>query len=282
MPFRDILFHIDSYPEPTSEAAIDQVVGFGALLEARVTALAVAVQIPLQSNRLADYLLKLTDIAREAEAKSQEVCRSRLDHFERQAKAAGVFGGRLHETAGLFAYSDHLARRAETRDFCLVPLGQEFDGQIEAAQTVVFTSGRPALIFKPGEADLPARRLGGVVVAWDGSRCAARAMHEALPILQQAREVRLLTVLDDKPAAVGGLGAEPLRHLQAYGVQALVDEVKAMGRPIGQVLDEYVGQHKADLLVMGAYAHSRLREFVLGGATEHVLRRPHTAVFLSH
>lgn len=66
MSFKDILFHIDSYPEPTSEAAIDQVVEFVALLKGRVTALALAVRIPLHSNRLANYLLKLTEIAKEA------------------------------------------------------------------------------------------------------------------------------------------------------------------------------------------------------------------------
>ena len=61
MTFKDILFHIDSYPEATSEAAIDQAVGFVAALGGRVTALALAVRIPLHSNRLADYLLKLTE-----------------------------------------------------------------------------------------------------------------------------------------------------------------------------------------------------------------------------
>ena len=281
MTFKDILFHIDSYPEPTSETAIDQVVGFVGSLRGRVTALALAVRIPLQSNRLADYLLKLTEIAQEAENKSHQACVARLDDFARKAEAAGVLGGRLHETAELFAYSDHLAKRAETRDFCLVPLGQDYDGQMEAAQTVVFTSGRPVLVFKPGQANLPPK-ADQVVVAWDGSQRAARALHEALPILQQAREVRLLTIVGEKPAAASGIGAEPLRHLEAYGVQARVDEVDAAGRSIGEVFDAYFVERHADLLVMGAYAHSRLREFILGGATDHVLHHLKTAVFLAH
>jgi nucleotide-binding universal stress UspA family protein len=282
MALNDILFHIDSYPEPTSEAAIDQVVDFVGLLRGRVTALALAVRVPLHSNRLADYLLKLTEIAQEAETKSHQGCVARLEYFARRAEEAGVMAGRLHETAELFAYSDQLAKRAETRDFCIVALGQEFDGQIEAAQTVVFTSGRPVLVFKAAQADLPTRSLESIVVAWDGSRCAARALHEALPLLQQARAVRLLTVLGEKPAAAEGIAAEALRHLHAYGVRAGVDEVDAAGRSIGQVFDAYLAEHRADLLVMGAYAHSRLRELVLGGATEHVLRRPRTAVFLAH
>jgi nucleotide-binding universal stress UspA family protein len=282
MSFKDILFHIDSYPEATSEVAIDQVIGFVQALGGRVTALALAVRIPLQSNRLADYLLKLTEIAQEAESQSQAACAVRLEYFAGKAEAARVLGGRLHETAELFGYSDHLARRAESRDFCIVPLGEDFDGQIEAAQTVVFTSGRPVLVFKAGHADLPTRRPETVVVAWDGSQRAARALHEALPILQQAREVRVLTIVGEKPAVTRGIGAEPLRHLQAYGVPAVIDEVDAGGRSIGQVLDACLAERRADLLVMGAYTHSRLREFVLGGATEHVLHRPKTAVFLAH
>ncbi len=282
MAFKDILFHIDTYPEPTSEVAIDQTVEFVALLEGRVTALGLAVRVPMQSNRLADYLLKLTEIAQEAETKSQQACLTRLDYFSRRAEAANVMGGRVHETAELFAYSDHLAKRAEARDFCVIPLSEDYDGQIEAAQIVVFTSGRPVLIFRPGQADLPTRGLETVVVAWDGSQRAARALHEALPILQQAREVRLLTVVGEKPAAIRGIGAEPLRHLQAYGVQAVVDEVEAGGRSIGQVIDAYLEERHADLLIMGAYAHSRLQEFILGGATEHVLHRPRTAVFLAY
>lgn len=282
MTCKDILFHIDSYPEPTSETAIDQVVGFAGALGGRVTALALAVRIPLHSNRLADHLIKLTAIAQEVESDSHQACVAGLDYFARKAEPAGVMAGRLHETAELFAYSEHLARRAETRDFCIIPLGQDYDGQIEAAQTVVFASGRPVLVFKPGRADLPTGAVGTVVVAWDGSLRAARALHEALPILQLAREVRLLTVVGEKPAAAGGIGAEPLRHLEAYGVPAHVDEVDAAGRTIGEVFDAYLAERRAGLLVMGAYAHSRLREFVLGGATEHVLHRPKAAVFLAH
>lgn len=282
MAFKDILFHIDSYPEPTSETAIDQAVDFVGLLGGRVTALALAVQIPLRSNRLAEVLLKLTEIAQEAESKSHQACLVRLDYFADKAQAAGVMGDRLHETAALLAYSEHLAKRAETRDFCIVPLGEVYDGQVEAAQTVVFMSGRPVVVFKPGQADLPAHSLGRVVVAWDGSQRAARALHDALPILQQAREVRLLTVVGEKPAATRGLGAEPLRHLQAYGVPSVVDEVDAASRSVGEVFDTYLAEQRADLLVMGAYVHSRLREFILGGATEHVLHHPKTAVFLAH
>lgn len=282
MAFNDILLHIDTYPEPTSEADVRQAVDFVKLIGGRVTALGVAVHVPLHSNRLADYLLKLSEIAHEAEARSHAESRARLAVFTELARAAGVLGDALDERADLFDYSDYVARRAMVRDLCMVPLGGHFGGQIEVAQEAVFGSGRPVLAFKAGEADLPAAELGAVVVAWDGSRFAARALQEALPILKQAREVRVLTVVNDKPSAVAGMGAEPVRHLKAHGVAAVADEIDSRGEPIGAVLDRYVRQHEARLVVMGAYGHSRLREFILGGATEHVLSKPAVPVFLAH
>lgn len=131
-------------------------------------------------------------------------------------------------------------------------------------------------------ADLPRDSLGLVVLAWDNSRSAARALADALPLLVKAREVRVFTVVNDKPLACAGAGRDAVRHLLAHGVKAVVDEVDGQGRPIGQVLDAYVGEHHADLLVMGGYGRSRVREFILGGATEHMLSGSRAPLFLSH
>jgi nucleotide-binding universal stress UspA family protein len=71
-------------------------------------------------------------------------------------------------------------------------------------------------------------------------------------------------------------------HLARHGVEATMEDIKSGGRSIGEVFESYVEEHKVDLLVMGAYGHSRLREFILGGATESMLTRPPTWVLLSH
>jgi nucleotide-binding universal stress UspA family protein len=282
MALNDILLHIDSYPEATPETAIDQAVGFVAALGGTVSALAAQVVIPLQSNRVADYLIHLSDVAREQEAASADAARSTLQHFKSRAQAAGVFSQALLQKADLYLSSDEVAMQARTRDLCIVPLAGPYDGQMEVVEAVLFNSGRPVLVFRAGEASLPQRAPGTVVVAWDGSRCAARAMADALPILKLAGQVRILTIVHEKPAAVAGLGADALRHLKAHDVAAQVDEVDADGRAIGAVLDAYLAQHKPDLLVMGGYGHTRLREVILGGATEHMLNHPKTPIFLSH
>lgn len=282
MPLQDILLQVDSYPDPTPSAAIDDAIRFAAMVGGKLTLLAVRVDIPLRSNVLADRLIGLSALEQEWEAKSHAACRASLDHFTAKAGVAGVFiDGRI-EVMNLYDAPDLVARWARTRDLCIVPLANRFDGQTEVAQAAIFGSGRPVLCFRAGQPIVRGDSLGDVVIAWDGSRCAARAMADAAPILRKAGTVRVVTFVDEKPAATSGLGAEAVRHLAANGIAATSEDVASDGAPIGRTLDTYLKDRPADLLVMGAYGHSRWREFVLGGATEHVLRAPPTALLLSH
>jgi nucleotide-binding universal stress UspA family protein len=281
MPLKDILLQIDSYPDRTPDAAIDAAVGFASAVGGRLSALAVQVDIPLRSNALADRLVDLSGLEKEWEGRSLANCRAAVQHFEAAARAAGVFAGADVERINLYGVDDALARRARTRDLCIVPLADRYDGQIELAQQVIFQSGRPVLAFKADRPEL-ASAIGHVAVMWDASRSAARALSDALPILERATAVRLVTFVNEKDAARPGLGKEAVRHLAAHGIEAVAEEVDAKGTRIGRAIDDYLVRSPADLLVLGAYGHSRMLEFVLGGATEHVLRAPPTAVFLSH
>ena len=124
--------------------------------------------------------------------------------------------------------------------------------------------------------------LDKVIVAWDKSRPAARSISDAMPLLQKAKHVRLLTVFGEKSINSAGSGVEFARHLGLHGVSVVVDEVDAGGRTIGEVLQDQVKIREVDMIVMGAYGRSRLREFILGGATKSMLTHPPTALFLSH
>jgi nucleotide-binding universal stress UspA family protein len=120
-----------------------------------------------------------------------------------------------------------------------------------------------------------------IAVAFDGGGPATRAVAEALPFLVRAKEVRIFTVLGDKPT--NALKAVRLiSHLARHGVTAVAEDVSSNGLEIGEAFGVYVRDHSADLLVMGAYGHSRLREFILGGATKSILARPPTWVLLAH
>lgn len=282
MAYSDLLLHIDSYPNPTTPDAIDEAVAVAANLGGRLSAIAVEIVIPLHSNLVADRLVGLSTIAREEEDKSRLACGEGLAHFTARATAAGIFQETVLGRSNLYEVGRHVATRARTRDLTLLPLVGGFDGQREVAQGVVFASGRPALVFRSGTAAALATRPERVVIAWDGGAPAARAMADAMPILERAGQVRVLTVLNEKPSVGKGHGVDVLRHLQVHGIDAELDEVDAEGQPIGAVLEKYLSSCKASLLVMGAYGHSRLREFLLGGATEHMLADPPCPVFFSH
>jgi len=281
MAFKDLLLHIDTYPDPTPEAAIDEAVAFAKIVGGKLTLLAMPADIPLESNRLADYLIGLSNLVDSEEARSLATANALAQAFTGKAKAATVFEAVAEPKLTLFDMPAEVARRARTHDLCLVPMADRLPGQREVAQSAIFGSGRPVLIYTVGQTRFPGG-LEKIAIAWDGSACAASAVAAAMPLLESAAEVRILSVVDEKPAAGPGVSSDLVRHLAAHGIKAQAEEIPAAGRRIGKALDDYLARRKPDLLVMGAYGHSRIREFVLGGATEHVLWECKTPVLLRH
>jgi nucleotide-binding universal stress UspA family protein len=124
-------------------------------------------------------------------------------------------------------------------------------------------------------------RVGGrVLVAWNGAREGARAVEDAMPILEQAREVTVLTVdlRSGEALSVDHL----VRLLERHGVNASAQGARSSGRPTGEVLLSTAMQLGCDLLVMGGYGHSPLREHLFGGVTYWVVEHMTLPVLLSH
>ena len=281
MSFRDILLQIDTYPEPTPMEGIDRAVELAKLLKGRITAVATAVDFPLPSNRLADFLIGLSKLEKEVEEESLAAGRRAVAHFTTAAKQADVFADAELSKCSLYLIPRVIAERARTHDLCLIPLAGGLDGQIEIAMAAIFESGRPLLVYRPGSSPIPST-LRRVVVGWDGSRCAARALGDAMPILQTTAAVEILSIVHEKPGLAPGATAEVVRHLRAHGVEAKGVEIDGAGRSIAKTLGDYLKDTKPDLLVMGAFGHSRLREFILGGATEFIVNDLPVPVLLAH
>lgn len=282
MPYKDILLHLESYPDATSDLALDQGLTLCAALGEQVTALAPQIDIPLKTNRIANFALNLGEMAKTEEGRSRENAARLLDRFEEKAKALGVFGGRLSPSAEVFETPDLTARLARTRDLCVIPYGRDAAPCMAVAEAMIFASGRPVVVFRP-RADRPlSRDLGTVVVAWDGSWTAATAVATAMPALTAARKVIVLTVLNEKASTGAGAAQDLIRHLGRHGVTAQSQEFDAAGAKIGSVLEHVAIRAEADLLVMGAFGHSRAREFILGGATRSILEAPPIPVLLGH
>lgn len=182
------------------------------------------------------------------------------------------------------AWADEaIGRRARYADLTVV--GAELlarhtlrDKAIEGA---LFSSGKPLLLVPGGfEHSLRPKR---VMVAWDARVEAARAVQEALEILAGAAEVRV--VLVDPAESDSGHGAEPGADIAAFlarhGAHVTVDRLPSEGHAVAQVLRRHAAYCAADMLVMGAYGHSRLRERVLGGVTRSMLAEPPLPVFMA-
>lgn len=122
-----------------------------------------------------------------------------------------------------------------------------------------------------------------VTVAWNGRREAARAVADALPLLRQAEAVNVLTVRDGKPLPEGHLpDTEIAASLARHGVKVDLADVIATEYTIGEEIRVRAIDRGSDLIVMGCYGHSRLREFALGGVTRHIMREMTLPILFSH
>jgi len=146
---------------------------------------------------------------------------------------------------------------------------------------LIFESGRPILMCPEEFAGELAVAFDQVVIAWDHTAPAARAVADALPMLQSAAKVRIVTATDDKTPAELESGAALVSHLAEHGIKATFEMVKIDGSSVGKVFEAYVHANAVDLLIMGAYRHSRLNEIVWGGATKTIIGRPPCWVMMS-
>jgi nucleotide-binding universal stress UspA family protein len=189
--------------------------------------------------------------------------------------------------AHLGPVADIVTLHARTADLAVLAQpepGIRFDYRpTDIAEDVMIGSGRPVLLVPERGAD---GIVGGrVVIAWNGSREASRAVFDALPVLVRAREVRVITIETVRPP--GGERGEEARDIAAALVRQGVKAVTATAlvRRNASIADEIMARVKelgGDLLVMGGYGHARLREAIFGGATIDVLARMAVPVLMSH
>lgn len=169
------------------------------------------------------------------------------------------------------------------RYFDLTVLSQTESGGFSAiaeqlAERVVLASGRPVLIM-PYAGDFPT--VGrNVVVAWNETRESARAVNDALPFIERADKVTVLQI--DPPDGQGTAATELARRLAHHDVRAEAQHTVSGGVAAGEILLSMVADLDADLLVMGAYGHSRVRELTLGGVTRSVIAHMTLPVMMSY
>jgi nucleotide-binding universal stress UspA family protein len=207
-----------------------------------------------------------------------------LENFKRCAATAGVNAeGRLMQ--GMSEEFPH-DFAAFARQVDLTILGQPRDGdpligQYALVERCLFASGRPVMIAPAAPAEIALD--GTIVAAWDGSAEAARAFNDALIFLKRAKRVVLLVGI---MAGSGEKGEPPtedmVAHLRRHGVTVDVARVPATEGDIGRLLLSQAKALQADMIVMGAFHHSRWREFILGGVTLTMLEQATIPLFMAH
>jgi len=282
MSFKDVLLALTTYPEPTPVSAVRTAVALSAALGARISAIACEAKVSAPGSALGSMLLDIPALVAGELEKSRQSAFDLLAAFKSAADQHGILGETILERCLTSEVPQVLLGYARLRDLTIIPVPEGNWVDQWYAETLIFGSGRPSIVLSQNAVERPSAVLDRVMVAWDFSRPASRAVADALPILERAKHVFVTTVLNEKAIAKGRSGAELAKNLARHGVEIVLDEVDAAGRSVGAVLEACIAERKADLLVMGAYGHSRVREFVLGGATKAMLARPPVPILLSH
>lgn len=278
MPKTRIAFMpLNTYPNVMADEAIRPAVGFAASLGCSLHVTTYAVNIPRLSSPLGGLLLDVPGLARTAEEASRAECR-RLGELVQAATGALVTSDVTCREVELGAVFDAAAHEARYYDLSILPWSDASVAPQDVTQSVVFGSGRPTIIVPPSTGPDPVSHLA---IAWDGSRVAARALGDALALLPEGGRVTVLTVQDEKPLA-GKLAETLATVLEKRGLVAQAHSISLGKRKIGEALQEEALRAGATLLAMGGFGHSRIRDFILGGATRGVFADLRLPVLLSH
>jgi nucleotide-binding universal stress UspA family protein len=276
--FKDVLVVLDT--AKNCAARIDVATGLAGRFGAHLTGLYVSPppQVPAMIEaQLTPELVELQmRTLSEATARVQEL-------FRRRAEVPGLTTewrareGEAGEVATLHTRYADLAIVGQVD-----PDDDTLGSTRDLPERIVLGAGRPVLVVPyVGTSKTLGQR---VLVAWNASREATRAVNDALPLLESASQVTVLAV---NPR--GGLrghgelpGADIALHLARHGVRAEASSLKSDDVEVGALILSQAADLDADLIVMGAYGQSRLRELILGGATREILRTMTVPVFMAH
>ena len=275
-----IVYHpIVTYPDPAAEAGVARAVEMASALGADLEAAALVVEIGRVNAPIGGLLVDMPEMIRASEAQSRGHGDRLAAEVRRLAGEAGVAADVAEERYAQGLLGEVAAARARLCDASLLTWAPENAAMRSLAEGVIFGAGRPAILLPEGA---PAAAVDHVAIAWDGSRVAARALGDALGLIGAGARYTVLTVVDEKPLPKESDGAPVADALARRGLSAEAATVRSDGRPIAAALQAEALERGASLLAMGGYGHSRLRDFVLGGATLGVLADLRAPTLLSH
>jgi nucleotide-binding universal stress UspA family protein len=216
------------------------------------------------------------------ERDNETATRAALDRFAAASARAGVTVEPLTLSASFGGVGEQFGRIARRFDLSIVGQAEPETSAVEEiiAESALFESGRPVIIV-PYIQKAPLK-LDRVMLCWDGSRAAARAIADAMPLLHRAGRVEVVIVANERGKQDEIEGADMGAHLARHGLNVEVKRIALGGIDVADVILSHAADASSDFIVMGGYGHSRLREFVLGGVTRSILRSMTVPVLMSH
>ena len=215
-------------------------------------------------------------------ADNQDAAKAAIDRFNAATTRTGVSAETVTLSASAAGAGDQFARIARRFDLAIVPQAEPKGGTVEEliAETTLFESGRP-MILVPYIQKAPLK-LDRVMVCWDGSRQAARAINDAMPLLAKAGRVEVVIVANEPGKQDEIEGADIGKHLARHGLKIDVKRIAGGHIDVAATLLSHAADSGTDFMVMGGYGHSRLRQFILGGVTRSILQSMTVPVLMAH
>jgi len=222
------------------------------------------------------------DIYQTIKEERQKQANEAVARFEQAAKRSQLSVESVLIDASLVGSTDAFANLARTYDLAVIkqtdPDRPDFGQDI--VETTLFNSGRPTLVVPYIQKD--GFSVDRVICCWDGSRAAARAVGDSLPLLRKAKRVSVLTIATGKFDEKDVAGADLATHLARHNINSELVRLPAADIDVANAILSYAADTDANMIVMGGFGHSRLRDFVLGGATRGLLESMTVPTLMSH
>lgn len=274
---KDILVNLTSGAE--SDPAARYAISIAEAFDAHVTGVAFAYDPPWPPA-ITD--LGGAEILRSLLQKSRDEAQAAATQFEAAAQRSQLSVQTMIPEISLPGAAETFGTLARPYDLVVVKQSGN-DDDVTAQQMVeaaLFNSGRPVLVVPYIQKD--GFSVKRVVICWDGSRAAARAIGDSLPLISKADNVQVLTVITGKFDENDVTGADVAEHLARRNLRTELMRLPAPDIDVPNAILSHAADMNADLIVMGAFAHSRLRDFVLGGATRGILQSMTVPTLMSH
>jgi nucleotide-binding universal stress UspA family protein len=265
--------------DATHDAAADYAISVARAFEAHLAGISFAYEPVVPGSVFGSVAVELIATHR---AECEKAARAAVSSFEEAIRRTGVSAESRLQTVSVAEAASMFGRIARRFDLSVVAQAEpeKLPGRDLIIEAALFESGRPVLVVPYIQRD--GLKLDRVMVCWDGSRNAARAVGDALPLLVRAKSVEVVIVAGEAGKSDELPGADIAHHLARHGLKVELQRIVSPGLDVANTILSHAADAGTDFIVMGGYGHSRMRELVLGGATRGILASMTVPTFMSH